>query len=351
VAQDLTNPNPYVVGLALASLGNICSADMARDLSNEVETLFKSRQAYLRKKAALCAIRIIRKIPDVIEDFLPGATKLLSDKNHAVLLTTVRLVIEMIKLQPSVVAEFHKMVPHVVKLLKNLVLAGYVSEYDVGGITDPFLQVALIHLLRLLGERNAEASDRMNDVLAQVAINTEQNKAAGNAILYETVMCIMSIEADSGLRVHAINILGRFLLNKDNNIRYVALNVLCKIVHKDKQAIQRHRSTIVDCLQDADVSIRRRALDLVYALVTKGNVKQLVKELLNFLGLSNNDAEFRKQLTEKICNGESDAYVDVLALLCACTSSSFLVTFVRLLSCINIHTQSRITSHRRSAGA
>lgn len=49
----------------------------------------------------------------------------------------------------------------------------------------------------------------------------------------------------------------RFLGNKDNNIRYVALNTLAKVVSVDTQAVQRHRQTIVDCVKDADVSIRR----------------------------------------------------------------------------------------------
>ena len=40
-------------------------------------------------------------------------------------------------------------------------------------------------------------------------------------------------------------------------MRYVALNILAKVVSVDLQAVQRHRSTVVNCVKDADVSIRR----------------------------------------------------------------------------------------------
>jgi hypothetical protein len=59
----------------------------------------------------------------------------------------------------------------------------------------------------------------MHGFLFQVATKIESNKNAGNAILYECVETIMGIEATNGLRVLAINILGRFLSNRDNNIR------------------------------------------------------------------------------------------------------------------------------------
>lgn len=59
----------------------------------------------------------------------------------------------------------------------------------------------------------------------QVATSTEGNKNAGNAILYECVQTIMGIEAIGGLRVLAINILGRFLPNCDNNTRYMLVCV------------------------------------------------------------------------------------------------------------------------------
>jgi AP-1 complex subunit gamma-1 len=61
-SSDMSHPNPYVVGLALCSLGNIASLEMARDLAQEVEKLLRSTNPYIRKKAALCAIRVVRKV-------------------------------------------------------------------------------------------------------------------------------------------------------------------------------------------------------------------------------------------------------------------------------------------------
>lgn len=57
-------------------------------------------------------------------------------------------------------------------------------------------------------------------------VGQESTKNTGNSILYECVLTIMSIEAESGLRVLGINILGRFLQSRDNNIRYAPRLVL-----------------------------------------------------------------------------------------------------------------------------
>ena len=78
----------------------------------------------------------------------------------------------------------------------------------------------------------------MNDVLALVATNTETNKNTGNAILYETVLTILNVESENGLRVH---IPGWFLHNSDKNIRYVGLLTLVRTVQRDMTAVQRHR--------------------------------------------------------------------------------------------------------------
>ncbi|KAG6813876.1 clathrin associated protein complex large subunit [Tricholoma furcatifolium] len=297
--NDMNHSNMYAVGLALCTFANIASEEMSRDLANEIEKLLGSSNTYIRKKAALCALRVIKKVPDITDHFTTKAKNLLTDRNHGVLLASITLVTEMCQIDPGVMEEFRNAVPLLVRNLKSLVTTGYSPEHDVSGITDPFLQVKILRLLRLLGKGDQQASEAMNDILAQVATNTDSTKNVGNSILYETVLTVLEIEADTGLRVMAINILGKFLSNRDNNIRYVALNTLNKVVSMDTNAVQRHRNIILDCLRDGDISIRRRALELSYALINEQNVRVLIRELLAFLEVA--DDEFKLGMTTQIC--------------------------------------------------
>jgi len=321
--NDLNNDNKFVAGLALCTIGNLATADMSRDLAPEVDKHLKSAQPYLRKKACLAMARCLTKCPDMVEDFVDRVVTLLKDRSHGVLITVVQLMTQVLIVEQrhnSMEAEYEyeddesergtpcqdafvKIVPSLVKLLRNVIGGGYAAN-DAGGTTDVILQVQILRLLRLLGTGNEKASEEMNDVLAQVATNTETSKNSGNAILYECVQTIMAIESEDGLRVLAVNILGRFLLNRDNNIRYVALNTLANCVVEAKRsigndlpeatddgansssaALQKHRTTVVDCLKDPDISIRQRALELIYHLVNNENVEALTAELLNYLVL------------------------------------------------------------------
>lgn len=82
INSDLNSTTQFVVGLALCTLGAIASPEMARDLAGEVEKLMRSPNAYIRKKAALCAFRIIKRVPELMEIFLPATRSLLNEKNH-----------------------------------------------------------------------------------------------------------------------------------------------------------------------------------------------------------------------------------------------------------------------------
>lgn len=339
--NDMNHSNMYAVGLALCTFANIASEEMSRDLVNEIEKLLGSSNTYIRKKASLCALRVIKKVPDLSDHFITKAKNLLADRNHGVLLTATTLVIEMVQADPGCLEEFRNAVPLLVRHLKSLVTTGYSPEHDVSGITDPFLQIKILRLLRLLGKGDATSSDAMNDILAQVATNTDSSKNVGNAILYETVLTVLEIEAeaDSGLRIMAINILGKFLSNRDNNIRYVALNTLNKVVLTNTDAVQRHRNTILDCLRDGDISIRRRALELSYALINEQNIRVMTRELLAFLEVADN--EFKLGMTTQISLAAErfapnkrwhiDTFLRVLKLAGNYVREEILSAFIRLV--------------------
>ncbi|KAL7659905.1 clathrin associated protein complex large subunit [Aspergillus niger] len=344
--NDLNHSNQYIVGLALCALGNIASVEMSRDLFPEVENLMSTANPYIRRKAALCAMRVCRKVPDLQEHFLEKAKTLLSDRNHGVLLCGLTLAIDMCEAeeaeegQEGVIEMFRPLAGGLVRSLKGLTTSGYAPEHDVSGITDPFLQVKILRLLRVLGRGDAATSEMINDILAQVATNTDSTKNVGNAILYEAVLTILDIEADSGLRVLGVNILGKFLTNKDNNIRYVALNTLNKVVAIEPNAVQRHRNTILECLRDPDISIRRRALDLSFMLINESNVRVLVRELLAFLEVADN--EFKPAMTTQIGIAADryapnkrwhvDTILRVLKLAGAYVKEQILSSFVRLIA-------------------
>ncbi|KAL4792408.1 adaptin N terminal region-domain-containing protein [Aspergillus venezuelensis] len=344
--NDLKHSNQYIVGLSLCTLGNIASVEMARDLFTDVESLLSTANPYIRRKAALCAMRICRKVPDLQEHFLEKAKNLLSDRNHGVLLCGLTLVIDMCEAeeaeegQEGVIEMFRPLAGGLVRALKGLTTSGYAPEHDVSGVTDPFVQVKILRLLRVLARGDTATSELINDILAQVATNTDSSKNVGNSILYEAVLTILDIEADSGLRVLGVNILGKFLTNKDNNIRYVALNTLNKVVAIEPNAVQRHRNTILECLRDPDISIRRRALDLSFMLINEGNVRVLVRELLAFLEVADN--EFKPVMTTQIGiaadryapnkRWHADTILRVLKLAGAYVKEQMLSSFVRLVA-------------------
>lgn len=128
IFSDLNSPTQFVVGLALCTLGAIASPEMARDLAGEIEKLMKSPNAYIRKKAVLCAFRIIRRVPELMEIFLPATRTLLNEKNHGenfiinydpdlrlmvfrilgILITGVTLITEMCENSPDTLNHFKK---------------------------------------------------------------------------------------------------------------------------------------------------------------------------------------------------------------------------------------------------
>lgn len=303
IKTDIMHSHRFISALAMTTLANVGSEQICADCAPEIEQLLTKEglPAYLKKKAILCALKIVRKVPAISDQFNSSFRHLLESTDHGVLLATISLMIEFCHLSDfDYKTQFQeKYVGTLIRILKSVTKAGYTPEYDVGNISDPFLQIKILKLLRILGIDSAPVSEKLGVVLASIVNTTDTLRNVGSAILYECVTTIMNIKSDGDLRAIAVNTLGKFLSNKDNNIRYVALATLCQVVETDLEAVQKDRGKIVDCLKDPDRSIRRRALHLVYSLVDAFNVRNLVRELIAVLGKA--DVEFRSELTAKLC--------------------------------------------------
>src|SRR3954453_22591550 len=104
---------------------------MSRDLFPEIETLLSTANPYIRRKAALCAMRICRKVPDLQEHFLEKAKVLLADRNHGVLLCGLTLVTSLCEADEAeggemgIVENFRLVCGSLVRTLKGLASSGY----------------------------------------------------------------------------------------------------------------------------------------------------------------------------------------------------------------------------------
>ncbi|KAJ1922170.1 clathrin associated protein complex large subunit [Mycoemilia scoparia] len=337
--SDMNNTDEFIIGIALCTLSNVASPEVCNDLVDEVERLLSSSRSYIRKKAALAALRIIRRVPELQDTFIGHVKSLISDKNHAVQQTGISLAIEICTTNPAGLEEITKLIPIIIRQLKTLLASGSSPEYEVGGVVDPFLQVSYLKLLRILSQ-DADVAEQINDVLTLVATQTDSSKNVGTAVLYECAVTILSTPSDGALRSLAINLLGKFLSHRDNNIRYVALSTLSQAVIAEGSAVQRHRATVLQCLRDPDISICRRALDLSFALINKHNVRAMVKELLDFIPSA--DTDFLPQMTHKLVAAATlfgpdlqwqlDTYISIAKLAGNHLSAANLFRMIRLIT-------------------
>ncbi|KAJ2786769.1 clathrin associated protein complex large subunit [Coemansia interrupta] len=336
---DMHSADDYVVGLALCTLANVGSAAVANDLVDEVERLLGSGRSYVRKKAALAAVRAVRRSPELAAGFVGRTRALLGDKHHGVQLAGVALASELCAHSQEALDEGRRLVPVVVRQVRAL-LGAASAEHEVGGINDPFLLAACLRLLCVVARGSQEAADEANDVLTQVATQVGGGKNVATAILYECAVTVLGIPSSQALRVLAINLLGTFLAHADNNVRYVALATLATAVISEAPAVQRHRATVVRCMADPDSSIRRRAVDLGFALINAQNVRPMVGDMLRVLPHA--DVELRPSMVHRLAAaialfGDDAAWrvermLRVLSVAGAHVASRDLFKFVRLVA-------------------
>ncbi|KAJ0020611.1 hypothetical protein Pint_31991 [Pistacia integerrima] len=110
---------------------------------------------------------------------------------------------------------------------------------------------------------------------------------------------VMHLDAEKEMMSQCVALLGKFIAVREPNIRYLGLENMTRMlmVTDVQDIIKRHQAQIITSLKDPDISIRRRALDLLYGMCDVSNAKDIVEELLQYL--SSADFAMREELSLK----------------------------------------------------
>jgi len=128
-------------------------------------------------------------------------------------------------------------------------------------------------------------TDTLKRILAgnEPAKNANKNNAV-HAIVFEAVAVAVGL-GDPELLSMSVSLLARFLSVREPNLKYLALENMSRLALAPEvaEAVGRHQKTIVACLHDDDISIRRRGLDLMFTTANSATAPGVVDELLSAL--------------------------------------------------------------------
>ncbi|GMH38541.1 hypothetical protein BSKO_06425 [Bryopsis sp. KO-2023] len=312
IRNDLISRNEAFQCLALSFVGNVGGQEMAEALTQDVMKLLTSgaSRPIVRKKAALCVLRLFRKMPLDAEMIQPSSwgpklSALLDEQDVGLLLGIATLLLGIVSRSSAV--GYEACLPKIVKILGRLVLDKDVGQqYTYYGIPSPWLQVKCLRILQYFPPTEDPAIvAKLTEILGLVinGINAVKNPNKNNAlhaILFEAVSLTLHIDMDRELMVQSVALLGKFLMINEPNIKYLALENMSRLalIPEMLEAITRHQKTIVASLKDPDVSVRKRALDLLFSTCDASNSMENVEELLKYMTVA--DFSMREELTLKI---------------------------------------------------
>lgn len=201
----------------------------------------------------------------------------------------------------------------------------YAATYAYYKVPIPWLQVKLLRLLqyyppsgRRTGLRDSQGytelrvpedptiQTMLQEVLQTIMNNCNepsrnvQHNNAQHAVLFEAISLAIHIDTSSPLVNTAAVLLARFISSKETNVRYLGLDTMAHLAARTEnlEAIKRHQGTIILSLRDKDISVRRRALDLLYSMCDTDNSELIVGELLRYLKVA--DYGLREEMVLKI---------------------------------------------------
>jgi AP-2 complex subunit alpha len=191
-----------------------------------------------------------------------------------------------------------------VHILERLKARDVPQDYTYYGLASPWLQVRTLRVLQYFPPPEDPAvlralTDTLQRTLAgNEAIKNPNKSNAVHAIVFEAASLAVGL-GDPELLNMAVGLLARFLTVRESNLKYLALENMGRLAQSSEvaEAVARHQKTVVACLHDPDVSMRRRALDLVFTTATTETAPGVVDELLR--ELPHADYSLREELVLK----------------------------------------------------
>jgi AP-2 complex subunit alpha len=311
VSKDLLSKNEDIQTLSLNCIANIGGREFAEALTGQISKIFVSAQTRgpIKKKTALSLLRMYRKSPDFLQvgEVRDRIFALLDDRSLGVITSVCSLMLGLV----AASAEGWESGPSaLIKALGKITSANatreYGSDYAYYSVMCPWVQIKLLRLLQYFPKPDdSEQLQRLTDVLekilsdSQVVKNVNRNNAV-HAVLFEAVSCAVTLELGTDMNALCVSALGRFISSKESNYRYLALDSMQRMcgIAGTSAAIQEHQATVIEALRDKDVSIRRRALDLLYEMCDSKNCKDIVGELISYL--EGSDVTIREELVLRV---------------------------------------------------
>ena len=313
--NDLNSKNPNDQCLALTAVANIGGKEQAESLAQDVQKLLISNETKLtvRKKAALTLLNLYRKYPESLppDSWSEKVIALINGRDLGVITSVMSLILGLAEKNPEA---YQDAVNKTARLLMKLVLnREYSTSYLYYKIAAPWLQVKAFQLLQYYPAPDDKAIyDSIIQAIEKVIQIAKKSKEtatksvsqinAAHSVLFEALNLAIHYDSSKTILVTACSLLTKYLKERETNLRYLALDALSRMAYSQFDevlaTIRKEQETILLALKDPDISIRRRALDLLYSMCNRDNAGEIVGELLNYLPLS--DYAIREELVLKV---------------------------------------------------
>ncbi|PAA75783.1 hypothetical protein BOX15_Mlig015612g2 [Macrostomum lignano] len=285
VRKDLNSTNTYDAGVALSSLSCFMTGDLAHDLANDIMVLMTSTKPYLRKKAVLLMYKVFLRFPDSLKPAFGRLKEKLEDPDPGVQSAAVNVICELARKNPQ---NYLSLAPLFFKLMTTS--------------TNNWVLIKIIKLFGALIPLEPRLGKKLIEPLTNLIHST-----SAMSLLYECINTVIAvlISISSGLQNHATSVqlcvqkLQILIEDSDQNLKYLGLLAMTKILKTHPKSVQAHKELIMQCLDDKDESIRLRALSLLYGMVSKKNLMEIVKKLIVHMEKAEG-AHYRDELLSKI---------------------------------------------------